>query len=145
MKASRRGEVGATPEEVWALLRDPYRLPAWWPGVERVEEVSDDAWTKVLRAPRAGKAVRADFTLAGCEEPRHLSWRQEIAESPFERIMSAASYEFDLEPAGETGTRLTLTSRVRLRGMSRLGWLQVRRAAVRRLDEALAGLKELFA
>lgn len=144
MKASRSGEVGAPPEDVWALIADPYRLPAWWPGVERVEEVSSEGWTKVLRSPRAGRAVRADFTLSESEEPRRLSWRQEIEESPFERIMSAASYQFELEAAGEA-TRVTLTSRVRLRGMSRLGWLQVRRAAVRRLDEALASLKELFA
>ena len=142
MKASRTGDLGASPEDVWAVISDPYRLPAWWPAVERVEEASADAWTKVLRTPRAGKAVRADFSVTERDEPHRLTWRQEIEESPFERIMTAASYDFALEPAG-AGTRLTVTSRVRLRGMSRLGWFPVRRAAVRRLEEALAGLREL--
>jgi carbon monoxide dehydrogenase subunit G len=142
MRVSRAAELGASPEDVWRVLSDPYRLPAWWPGVERVEEVSEAAWTKVLSAPKAGKAVRADFTVEDVEPPRRVSWRQEVEESPFERIMSEALYHFDLQPEGE-GTRLSVTARVKLRGFSRLGYLQVRRASGRRLDQALDGLAEL--
>jgi uncharacterized protein YndB with AHSA1/START domain len=144
MKVSRAVEIAAAPEDVWRVLSDPYRLPAWWPGVERVEEVADGAWTKVLRAPRAGKAVRADYSVEDVEPMRRLSWRQEVEESPFERIMSEARYHFELEPEGEA-TRLKVTTRVKLRGFSRLGYLQVRHAAGRRLDEALSGLAELVA
>jgi carbon monoxide dehydrogenase subunit G len=142
MRVSRATELGASPEEVWQVLSDPHRLPAWWPGVERVEEVSDAAWTKVLRAPKAGKAVRADFTLEDVEPPTRVTWRQEVEESPFERIMSEALYDFDLQPEGER-TRCSVTARVKLRGLSRLGYLQVRNATGRRLAEALDGLAEL--
>jgi uncharacterized protein YndB with AHSA1/START domain len=143
MKVSRATTVGAPPEDVWRVLSDPYRLPAWWPGVERVEEVSDTAWTKVMRSPKAGKAVRADYSLDDAEPPRRLRWRHEVAESPFERIMSEALYEFELQPEGE-GTRIALGARVRLRGLSRLGTLQVRRATGNRLQEALDNLRRVI-
>jgi carbon monoxide dehydrogenase subunit G len=142
MRVSRAAELGASPEDVWRVLSDPHRLPAWWPGVERVEEVSAGAWTKVLRASKAAKAVRADFTLEDVEPLQGLSWRQEVEESPFERIMSEARYHFELRPDGER-TRVGVTARVKLRGFSRLGYLQVRHATARRLDEALDGLAEL--
>jgi hypothetical protein len=54
--------VPAAPEEVWALVNDPARLPQWWPGVTRVEEASDEAWTTVLSSPK-GKSVRVDYSL----------------------------------------------------------------------------------
>ena len=126
------------------MLSDPYRLPAWWPGLERVEEVTEDAWTKVLRAPKAGKTVRADYTLEEVEPLRRVIWRHEVQESPFERIMSEALYRFDLEPEGEA-TNVVLGARVRLRGLSRLGALQVRHATGRRLQEALDNLAEVVA
>jgi carbon monoxide dehydrogenase subunit G len=142
MRVSRAVSLEATQEDVWRVLSDPHRLPAWWPGVERVEEVSEQAWTKVLRSPRGGKAVRADFSLADADPPSRVTWRQEVEESPFERIMSEAVYRFDLKPEGER-TRFSASARVKLRGFSRLGYIQVRRATARRLDEALAGLAEL--
>ena len=143
MRVSRRATVGAPPEEVWRVLSDPYRLPAWWPGVDRVEEVSETAWTKVMRSPKAGKAVRADYSLDEADPPNRLRWRHEVAASPFERIMSEALYEFELEPEGD-GTNVALGARVRLRGLSRLGSLQVRRATSSRLQEALDNLRRMF-
>lgn len=144
MKVSRSARMGASPGDVWRVLSDPYRLPAWWPGVERVEEVSDGAWTKVLRSPKAGKAVRADYTVEEVEPLRRLCWRHEVAESPFERLMSEALYEFELEPDGDA-TKVALRARVRLRGLARLGALQVRYATGRRLQEALDNLDEVVA
>ena len=143
MRLSRSARIGAAPEEIWRVLSDPYRLPAWWPGLERVEEVSESAWTKVLRAPKAGKAVRADYTVEAVEPLRGVTWRQEVEESPFERIMSEALYRFDLEPQSE-GTKVVLGARVRLRGLSRLGGFQVRHAMGRRLEEALDNLAEIL-
>jgi uncharacterized protein YndB with AHSA1/START domain len=143
MKVSRTRAIDVVPEEVWRVLSDPYRLPAWWPGVERVEEVSEAAWTKVLRAPKAGKAVRADFSVEEVEPLRRLSWRHEVAESPFERLMSEALYDFDVRPETPGATKVVATARVRLRGLSRLGAIQVRRATGRRLEDALEGLAEL--
>jgi hypothetical protein len=126
------------------VVSDPYRLPAWWPGVERVEEVSETAWTKVMRSPKAGKAVRADYSLEQAEPPTSMRWRHEVAESPFERLMSEALYEFDFRAEAD-GTRVALAARVRLRGLARLGSIQVRRATGLRLQEALDNLRRMLA
>ena len=142
MRVSRETTVAASPEDVWRVLSDPYRLPAWWPGVERVEEVSESAWTKVLRSSKGGRAVRADYSVDLTEPPRRLRWRHEVAESPFERIMSEALYDFELEPDG-ADTEVSLKATVRLRGLARLGSLQVRIATGRRLQEALDDLRRV--
>jgi carbon monoxide dehydrogenase subunit G len=137
---SRSRTLGAAPEGIWRILIDPDQLPRWWPGVQRVEDVSPGAWTKVLRAPKAGKAVRADYSLEEADPLSRMVWRHEVEESPFERLMSQALYQFDLEPQNGD-TRVKITARLRLRGLSRLGSLQVRRATARRLEEALDGLE----
>lgn len=136
---SRARVVSAPQQEIWDLVADPNHLPRWWPGVVRVEEASAVAWTKVLASHR-GKAVRADFTREVAEEPRRLAWRQELLESPFERIMRESTVEIVLEAADST-TRVTLTAVRRLRGLSRLGGFMVRRATRRQLHEALDGLE----
>jgi uncharacterized protein YndB with AHSA1/START domain len=139
MTVSRARSVRAGAEALWAVITDPDHLPRWWPGVTRVEDVTAGAWTKVMRSPKAGKAVRADYSLVESEPLSRLTWRHEVEESPFERLMTEALYEFELSPEdGSTGVRLT--ARMKLRGMSRLGGWQIRRATRRRLDEALEGL-----
>ena len=85
---SRRRTLGASPEDVWAVVSDPERLPAWWPLVTRVEEATPEAWTEVLASPRR-KVVRADFTLVESDPLRRRVWQQEVAETPFERLLSA--------------------------------------------------------
>ena len=137
-RARRRRTIAAPPDEIWRVVADPYHLPRWWPGVERVEEASEDAWTEVFRS-RRGKTVRADFTRVEAERPRVLRWRQEVEASPFERFLAEAVTELRLEPEGE-GTRVELSSRQRLRGLARLGGLLFRGATGRQLDEALAAL-----
>ena len=128
----------APRERVWDLISDPHALPRWWPRVQRVEEVSDEAWTKVLTSDR-GKPVRADYTRTASEPQALIEWQQELAETPFERILSQARVRIALgEAAG--GTEVTVTAIERLRGLSRLGGFMVRRATSRRLDEALERL-----
>lgn len=136
---SRERVIAAPQQRVWDLVADPHHLPRWWPGVVRVEEASAVAWTKVL-ATGKGKAVRADFTRQAAEEPHRLAWRQELLESPFERIMRESSVEIALEPDA-AGTRVRLTAVRRLRGLSRFGGFMVRMATRRQLDEALDGLE----
>jgi uncharacterized protein YndB with AHSA1/START domain len=143
-EVTRERTVQASPDEVWRLVSDPFHLPRWWPATARVEDASDDAWTSVLTTP-AGKTVRADFTRVEAEPPRRLSWRQELEESPFERVFSSAVTAIELEPAGEGATRVALTAIEKLRGRYRLGGWIVRRAARRRLDDALAGLERAVA
>ena len=134
--------VPAPPEEVWRLVSDPARLPQWWPGVTRVEEATPETWTTVLSSPK-GKAVRADYTRLEIEPERRVSWRQELEESPFERILAAAATEIALAP-DEGGTRVTVALDQKPRGWARFAPLQFRSAGVRQVQGALDGLKAVF-
>jgi uncharacterized protein YndB with AHSA1/START domain len=140
---TRRRTVPASPERLWAVLADPEQLPTWWPRVERVEDASRKAWTTVLSTPKGSRTLRADYTLVDSDHPRRLSWRQEVEESPFERIFSSALTEVELEPAEDGRTHVKMTTQVRLRGFARLGGLQVTRATKRQLTGALEGLNAL--
>ncbi len=135
--------VRAPRDEVWELIADPYHLPRWWPRVQRVEEVVGNGWTKVMISSR-GRAVRADYTRVETDAPRRVLWRQEVDESPFERLLAEASIEIELEEQGEERTRVRLTADQTLRGKTRFGGMMVRRATRRNLDEALDGLKRAF-
>jgi uncharacterized protein YndB with AHSA1/START domain len=143
-EVTRSRTVRAPRDRVWQLVSDPYHLPRWWPATARVEDATDDAWTSVLRTPK-GATVRADFTRVEIVPPRRIAWRQELEESPFERVFSSAVTEIELEPQGEEATRVALTTVERLRGRYRLGGWLVRRAARRRLDEALEGVERAVA
>jgi uncharacterized protein YndB with AHSA1/START domain len=134
--------VPAPPEEVWRLVSDPARLPQWWPGVTRVEDASSAAWTTVLSSPQ-GKSVRVDYTRLEIEPERRLLWRQEVEESPFERILAAAATEIALAP-DEGGTRVTIALNQKPRGWARFAPLQFRGAGVRQVQGALDGLKAVF-
>jgi uncharacterized protein YndB with AHSA1/START domain len=140
-EVTRARLVAAPCERVWELVSDPFYLPRWWPSTARVEDATALAWTSVLKTPR-GATVRADFTRTEYDPPRRIGWQQELEESPFERVFSSASTAIALEPEGEESTRVALTAAERLRGRYRLGGWLVRRAARRRLDEALAGIAE---
>jgi uncharacterized protein YndB with AHSA1/START domain len=142
-RISRAKTIPAPRDEVWEVVLDPYHLPRWWPRVERVEEVSGTAWTKVMMSSR-GRAVRSDFTRVETDAPRRMLWRQEVDESPFERLLSDSTIEVALEPDGEDRTRVRLTADQALRGKTRFGGMMVRRATRRNLDEALDGLKRAF-
>ena len=64
--------LDADRDTLWQLVSDPYHLPRWWPQLERVEDASPEAWTKVLRSGR-GKVVRADYSRVEAEPPRRHS------------------------------------------------------------------------
>jgi uncharacterized protein YndB with AHSA1/START domain len=134
--------VPAPPEEVWRVVSDPGRLPAWWPSVSRVEDASPDAWTKVMLSP-GGKAVRADYTRIEAEEPARVLWRHEVEESPFERILSASTTEITME-ARDDGTLVRISVEHRPRGWARFSPFQMRAAATRQVSGALDGLVSLF-
>ena len=140
---ARRRVIDTPVESVWAVVSDPYHLPRWWPRVERVEEVTGAAWTKVMMSSR-GRAVRSDFTRVETDAPRRMLWRQEVDESPFERLLSESTIELVLEPEGDRKTRVRLTADQSLRGKTRFGGMMVRRATKRNLDDALDGLKRAF-
>ena len=138
---ARSVTVRASPQRLWEVVADPRRLPEWWPGVQRVEDASAGAWTTVLATPK-GKSIRADYTLLDSERPWRLAWRHEVEESPFERILRASETELELKPAPD-GTVVRLTTRLRMRGLSRFGGFQASRAMRRQLEGALGGLQAL--
>jgi uncharacterized protein YndB with AHSA1/START domain len=142
MPTTRRSRtVADVPDRVWETVSDPYHLPRWWPRVERVEAVSGDHFTEVLTTDR-GRSVRADFRVVDSRPPERRAWEQEVAGSPFERIMVSARFEVALAP-DDGGTRVTLAVRQQMRGTARFaGWI-VRRGTRRVLDEALGALGNL--
>ena len=142
MVVRRERTLSGTPSDLWRIVSDPARLPAWWPGVSRVEEASREAWTTVLISPK-GKSVRADYSLVEAEEPERLTWKQEVEESPFERLLAESVTEIELEPEPGGGTRVRLTLNQRPRGWARFSPFQLRAAARRQAEAALEGLAEL--
>lgn len=131
------------------MIEDPHQMPRWWPGVTRMEGVDGDRFTEVFQTRRR-RTVRADFRVLASEPPGvqfpapgHRSWTQDVAGTPFETVLVELITEVVVEPAPE-GSRVTIAQRQRLRGYSRTGTLVVRRATVKRLDEALGGLARIF-
>jgi uncharacterized protein YndB with AHSA1/START domain len=144
----RSRTLGATPEEIWAIVGDAYHLPRWWPRVTRVEGVEGDAFTQVLTT-RKGVPVRADFRVVESAPPAVRRWEQQLANTPFERILTASSVEVRLDRSGggaggAAATRVTLTLAQRLRGLGLLGSFMVRSAGRKQLDGALDGLEALL-
>ena len=135
----RTRKIDAPVEEIWGLLEDPHHLPRWWPGVQRVEDASATAWTKVLSTGK-GKSVRADYTRTRADRLRSVTWQQEVDETPFARILREASIEINLDPVDQGSTRVELRAVQKLRGVSRFGSPAVSRATARQLVEALEGL-----
>jgi uncharacterized protein YndB with AHSA1/START domain len=157
----RTRTVRGSPERLWETIRDPHHLPRWWPRVSRVEDVTADAFTELLRTA-GGKYVRADFTLVECDESAlRLRWAQCLEGSPFARLLKTAETEVRLAqapdgetaggevpapetPAGEIATQVTIELHQQLNGiLPRLGSRMVRRAAVSTIEEALDGLEQI--
>jgi uncharacterized protein YndB with AHSA1/START domain len=134
--------VPRAPDEVWALISDPAQLARWWPGVTRVEEATTEAWTTVLTSPK-GKSVRMDYSRVEATEPTRLVWRQEVEQSPFERILTEATTSVELSAADE-GTRVAIELDQKPRGWARLAPLQFRAAGKRQVEGAVEGLERLF-
>ena len=141
---TRTRTIAAAPERIWTEIADPERLVAWWPRAQRVEEATGKAWTLVLGSGKGDRALRADFTLLASDHPRASSWRHEVDESPFARVLSSSETDIRLEPKGDGTTRVSISERIALRGISRLGGWQMRRAIKRKLDAALEGLDRLL-
>jgi uncharacterized protein YndB with AHSA1/START domain len=142
-KTTRSRTIPATPEAVWRIVEDPHHLPRWWPGVARVEDVRGGRFTEVIPT-RRGKPVRLDFTVVESDPPQRRSWTQELAGTPFERLLTAWTTTITLEPDGEAACLVTLEEHQQLRGSFRAGLLLQRRPARRRVQSALDALAELF-
>jgi len=108
-----------------------------------MEGVSEEAFTQV-HVTKKGRPVRIDFTVLVSEAPWRRMWRQEIAGTPFERVLGESVTEIVLEPV-DGGTQVTIELRQQLRGYSRTGGFLLQRATGSRLDEALEGLERITA
>jgi uncharacterized protein YndB with AHSA1/START domain len=142
-KTTRSRSIPASREAVWEIVEDPHHLPRWWPGVARVEDVRGGRFTEVIPT-RRGKPVRLDFTVLESEAPRRRSWTQELAGTPFERLLSSWTTTITLEREGDDACNVTLEEHQQLRGSFRAGLLLQRRPANRRVDSALEALAALF-
>lgn len=143
----RSRTLPASPDRVWRVIADPHHMPRWWPLVKRMEGVAEDQFTQVLTT-RKGRLVRADFRVLASEPPGagagRRVWEQEVAGTPFERVLGEAVTEVLVEPA-DGATRVTIALTQRLRGYSRTGGFLLRRATRAKLSEALEALEQLFA
>jgi hypothetical protein len=113
-----------------------------------MEQVEADRFTQVFMTKK-GRAVRADHYVIEAQPPGSdpdangvFSWGQEIEGTPFERVLTESVTEVQVR-GDEAGTLVTIIQTQKLRGLSRTGGFMLRRAARRRLDEALDGLGEV--
>jgi uncharacterized protein YndB with AHSA1/START domain len=139
--ARRSRTLPGSPQELWEVIADPHHMPRWWPGVERMEAVAPDRFTQVFKT-RRGRSVRIDFRVLVSEPPMTRSWEQEVAGTPFERVLRSSVIEVRLEPVS-AGTEVTISQEQKLRGYSRTGGFLVRRATAAKLAEALDGLARI--
>jgi uncharacterized protein YndB with AHSA1/START domain len=135
--------VPASPAAIWEVVSDAYTFPRWWPAVTRVEGVTETGFTEVLYSKR-GRPVRLDLHYTEVEEAVSLGFALELRGSQFERMLAEWSTRLTLAAQDAQATRVTLAETQRFRGSFKTGTVWQRRAAKRRLDDALAGLADLF-
>lgn len=121
--ASETRTIAAPPIELWQVVCDPYRLPRWWPRVERVEGVEGAFFTELLRSS-GGKLLRADFEVSQRSDAEmRIGWAQQIAGTPFAHVFCAVDVTVQLSAItgvnAATGTAVTLTLAQRLKGLFR--------------------------
>lgn len=136
------GTVAASTADVWHLISDPGRAVAWWPHAERAEDVDGGRFTFVVRSSR-GVPVRIDWRVAASRRERVQRWEQDLAGTPFARVLKASAVEIRLEPADSDGCRITVAVERELvnRGLI-AGWFG-RRASRRHAGDALSRLSRL--
>lgn len=167
-RASHTRVMGIPAGELWQTVRDPYHLPRWWPRVERVEGVHGAFFTEVLRSS-SGKLLRADFEVRELDEREmRIVWAQQIAGTPFERVLAASETQLTVRPrmgmSESASTEVTITLSQTPHGwfagtpaappaglpmlnglFARLGTPLMSRAAARTVKEALDGLQRISA
>jgi uncharacterized protein YndB with AHSA1/START domain len=141
--------IGASAEAVWELVADPHNLPRWWPETNRVEDVDGapgarrSRFTQVMSTSR-GRPVRADYRCSEASAGSRLVWAQQLDGTPFAGFLQSAEIEIRLDDEDDGTSAVTIVARRRLRGMSRLGSLMMRRATGRTLERALDGIEDVI-
>ena len=143
---ARSRVIGASSATVWSLVADPHNLPRWWPETSRVEDVEGSPgarrsrFTQVMKTSK-GRTVRADFRCTSSTAGERLVWEQQLDGTPFEGFLRSAELEVRLEDAETGESNVRIEARRRLRGLSRLGSVMMRRATGRTLKLALDGIE----
>jgi hypothetical protein len=88
--------------------------------------------------------VRFDWSRVYINPPERIVWRQELAQTPFERFLRESITGVILAGEGEA-TKVELRTVRRLRGLARFGGIQMRLAVRRELESALDGLEAVVA
>jgi carbon monoxide dehydrogenase subunit G len=121
--------------EVWEALTDWSNAHRWMPGVDRMEAQGETAEGTEIRF-QARNAERASV-IARCETGRSIVLRSVQGGV-------TADYTYELHPAGDGATRVTLVAECRFRGLLLLLMSPLIRHAIRRADSIqLERLKEV--
>jgi uncharacterized protein YndB with AHSA1/START domain len=83
VRAAAVRELLASPEDVWALLAEPYHLSDWWPGYTTVQPdrrgLAAGARWQIVRSRESGLLRRPGasglIVIEAVEPGRALSWR----------------------------------------------------------------------
>ena len=111
---STEAEFSVSPEDLWGVLMDPSRLEDWVTTHDRLEgdapERLETGSTFGQRMKLAGKSFKVTWTVAELERPNLAVWE---GEGP---AGSKAHVRYELEPAGDGGTRFTYENEFELPG-----------------------------
>ena len=117
----------APPEEVWKLLYDPSRFPAWWVGVATVEVSGAGGYTMYPDG-------YPDFPMAQVLDTERDEHRVTVS-----CLVSDLRFEWQLEPAAE-GTTITVEVEIPEAEAARLETQRgVISASLRKLAQLAAG------
>jgi uncharacterized protein YndB with AHSA1/START domain len=133
------GTTPASPDEVWHHVSDGSRLSPWWPRAERAEDVQGGRFTLVLRSSR-GVPVRMDWQVSTSRRPEVQRWEQALAGTPFQKALARSAFEVRIEPAGDGGSRVTVSVERELVQKGVIAGFLGRRASKEQAATALAGL-----
>lgn len=139
MKVRGRHRFSASPEAVFAAVRDPSVLLAVIPGCERVTEVAPDEYEGriVLRLPGATGSYQTRVRLVDVVEPEHAGLEGRV-EGAMGTIDGRA--DFTLVPLG-AGTEMGYHGDGRIGGpLSRLDTRFAERLASSLIDQGLRAL-----
>jgi uncharacterized protein YndB with AHSA1/START domain len=117
--ATVRGELGASADEVWALLSDMEQRPKWRPQVDRIGKLKDENGKPSWRELDPG-GDRFDFVVLEDEPPKLV-----LAVARPEDLGMTATWEFEVQPAG-TGSVVTVTEHGALDNPFFRGWWWLR-------------------
>jgi uncharacterized protein YndB with AHSA1/START domain len=143
VKVERAVDIAATPERIYAVIMDPACLARWVTIHAALEDAPDGALVQgselTQRLQLAGRSFTVHWKVVENRTARHVVWE---GRGP---MRSHAGVTYDLEPAGNGGTRFTYTNEFALPGgpLGRAAAPIVKRVTAGELDRSLSRLRAL--